>query len=86
MKNQLNACLWLIIAGIMMFAGTPQAIAQTSKNSQPEGRLIGTVKAKNGTTIYLMEQKRDGVNAVTSYNKNESGYAKVDAFKVKGNY
>lgn len=86
MKNQLNACLWLIIAGIMMLAGTPQAVAQTSKNSQPEGRLIGTVKSKNGTTIYLMEQKRDGVNAITSYNKNESGYAKVDAFKVKGNY
>jgi len=86
MNHPMKVSLRLIIAGIILFVSMTQSDAQTSTIRQPEGRLIGTVKANNGKTIYLMEQITDGVKAVASYTKSVDKYVKENAFKVKGEY
>lgn len=86
MKHQFNFSLRPIIAGVILLVCMTQSVAQTASNRQPEGRLIGTVKAKSGKIIYLMEQVTDGVNAVASYTKSGDKYVKENVFKVKGKY
>jgi len=86
MKNLLKASLGLIIAGIMILFSISEAKAVVTNNGQPEGRLVGSVKTDNSTTIYLYEQEVEGIYTIVAYTLKDNKYAKENAFKVKGKY
>ena len=86
MQNFLKASLGLIIAGIMTLFSISEAKAVVTNNGQPEGRLVGTVKANNSATIYLYEQVVGGTYTIAAYTLKDNRYVKENAFKVKGKY
>lgn len=86
MQNFLKASLGLIIAGIMTLFSISEATAVVTNNGQPEGRLVGTVSANNGATIYLYEQVVEGIYTIAAYTLRDNNYARENAFKLKGKY
>ena len=71
------AALFITILGI-----------QTPINAQSEldGRLVGTVTASNGKTIYLAERMNYGVYSIAAFTKSNGNYVEEKAFKVRKSY
>ena len=81
MKNKLTllalSMLFVIALGV-----------QTNGNAQNglEGRLVGTVTANNGKTIYLTERLNYGLYSIAAFTKDNGKYVEEKAFKVRKGY
>lgn len=70
----------VLFAAVM--AMQPKIYAQ----NELEGRLVGTVTATNGKTIYLTERLNYGLYSIAAFTKSNGKYVEEKAFKVRKSY
>lgn len=100
MKNLTKAGLWLLMAGVMMFAavgcrngqkGSVSTEVEQQETTVENQKLmkvdfLGAVTTNNGKTINLWECISDGIYAVAAYADNNGNDEEVSVFKVKDGY
>ena len=83
-NNMSKRRIFLVMAMTMVVAisGAAKVYAQ----NELEGRLVGTVIANNGKTIYLTERLNYGIYSIAAFTKSNGNYVEEKAFKVRKNY
>lgn len=75
----------LVVTALLLVAVMGMCI-ETFAQNELEGRLVATVKANNGKTIYLTEQLDNGLYSIAAFTESNRQYVKEKAFKVGKEY
>ncbi len=75
-----------LLAMVLLFFVAMGTQTKTYAQNEPEGRLVATVTATNGKTIYLVERLNYGLYSIAAFTKTNGTYVEEKAFKVRKNY
>ena len=70
----------------VLFAAVMGMQPKIYAQNELEGRLVGTVTATNGKTIYLTERLNYGLYSIAAFTKSNGKYVEEKAFKVRKGY
>ena len=70
----------------VLFAAVMGMQPKIYAQNELEGRLVGSVTATNGKTIYLTERLNYGLYSIAAFTKSNGKYVEEKAFKVRKGY